>query len=100
MMPGPKRQHERSPRSYDRQPGNRTPSQAILIVCEGEKTEPNYFNALRSYIKLTTVQVEIKPRGGAPMKITFAWQSQTLPLNIGIFCTSRTLPDPLKTAMK
>lgn len=31
----------------------------ILIVCEGEKTEPNYFAGARDYYKLNTANVEV-----------------------------------------
>ncbi|WP_199720954.1 RloB family protein [Neisseria chenwenguii] len=31
----------------------------ILIVCEGEKTEPNYFIGIRSYYRLHTANIEI-----------------------------------------
>lgn len=34
----------------------------VLIVCEGSKTEPNYFKTLRTLWKLPSAQVEI--RGG------------------------------------
>ena len=31
----------------------------VLVICEGQKTEPNYFRSLRSKLKLSTVDVEI-----------------------------------------
>lgn len=34
---------------------------AILIVCEGEKTEPNYFSALRMERRLSSARIEIVP---------------------------------------
>lgn len=42
------------------------PRKRILIVCEGEKTEPLYFNDLRSHKKLTTAEVEIIGKGSDP----------------------------------
>lgn len=36
-----------------------TVKHSILVVCEGENTEPAYFRALKSVLKLTTVDVEV-----------------------------------------
>lgn len=44
--------------SYARQPGARPPQERVLIVCEGQKTEPIYFKALRNHLRLTTVEIE------------------------------------------
>ena len=33
--------------------------ESILIVCEGEKTEPNYFKSLRERFKSKTIKIEI-----------------------------------------
>ncbi|GHT21549.1 hypothetical protein FACS189430_01790 [Bacteroidia bacterium] len=44
----------------------RAKRQYYLIVCEGEKTEPNYFNALKQDLPkgvLTAVQIDIKGTG-------------------------------------
>ena len=42
----------------------------ILIVCEGEKTEPNYFKGAREHYKLNTAEVEIcGDCGSDPMSI-------------------------------
>lgn len=40
----------------------------ILIVCEGEKTEPNYFFGLIRYHKLTATRVDVKGDGGSSPK--------------------------------
>lgn len=37
----------------------RSPYERVLIVCEGAKTEPNYFNALVAQLRLNTANVEI-----------------------------------------
>jgi hypothetical protein len=55
--------------SYDRRPGKRPPGRCILIVCEGAETEPNYFESLRDYLKLSTISVKIKDRAGAPISV-------------------------------
>ena len=54
------KKRKRSINSYQRRFGNRKIGESILIVCEGEKTEPNYFFGLRRKFNLTTVQVEIR----------------------------------------
>lgn len=42
----------------------------ILIVCEGEKTEPNYFNGIRDYYGLNTANVAVcGDCGSDPMSI-------------------------------
>lgn len=63
------RHHERTMKSYDRRPGSRRPGRCILIVCEGAKTEPNYFASLRDHLRLSTVSVKIRDRAGAPISI-------------------------------
>ena len=60
---------ERTIHSYDRRSGWRQPSRCILIVCEGAETEPNYFKNLKDYLKLSTIQVKIINRGGAPITL-------------------------------
>jgi hypothetical protein len=44
---------------------------SFLVVTEGEKTEPNYFEALRERLRLRTVDVEIvHPKGTDPITLT------------------------------
>jgi len=45
------------------------PRKSILIVCEGEKTEPIYFNSLKSKLRLAMVEVEIVGEGAAPITV-------------------------------
>ncbi|HUU20942.1 MAG TPA: RloB family protein [Phycisphaerae bacterium] len=40
-----------------------------MIVCEGRKTEPNYFKATRTELKLTSVEVEVVGEGEAPINV-------------------------------
>ena len=74
-MPKRKRGKHKRARSWSdlaRRPGKRQPGQCILIVCEGEKTEPNYFRSLREQLRLLPVEVEIIPgdeSGSAPISI-------------------------------
>lgn len=49
----------RKPKDFSRHLPTREPRACVLIVCEGEKTEPNYFNALRIKLRLSTVEVEV-----------------------------------------
>ena len=37
----------------------RSPYDRVLIVCEGSKTEPHYFQSLIDYLKLNTANVEV-----------------------------------------
>ncbi|MCY3022316.1 MAG: RloB family protein [Planctomycetota bacterium] len=49
----------RSEESYRRRPGRRAPRRCLLVVCEGEKTEPVYFEALRRALGLMSVEVRV-----------------------------------------
>lgn len=49
----------RSNASLRRGAPSREPRAYVLIVCEGEKTEPNYFKALREDKKLKTTEVKV-----------------------------------------
>jgi hypothetical protein len=59
-MPKSKRR-ERSGLSFRRRPPTRTPNVRILIVAEGEKTEVNYFEAIRRETRLSTADVQVVP---------------------------------------
>ncbi len=66
------RRRGRSQDSLRRSPGDREPRFCILIVCEGEKTEPYYFDALRETYRLSTVEVEVVGgdiSGSAPISV-------------------------------
>lgn len=70
---------ERSEQSLFRRGVSRTPRRSILIVCEGEKTEPLYFKAMKADrdMSLTTVHVEVcgEECGSAPISVVeFAFQ--------------------------
>lgn len=49
---------ERQLRKLARKNGARPRYDRILIVCEGKKTEPNYFNAIKQYGHLSSAQVK------------------------------------------
>ena len=54
-----RRRAMRSPVAYRRSGPSRDPYDVILIVCEGAKTEPNYFEGLRARYRLSSVNVRI-----------------------------------------
>jgi hypothetical protein len=59
----------RSISDYRRTRGNKTPGKVVVIVCEGQKTEPNYFNALRQKYRLSNLDVKIVADQGAPISV-------------------------------
>lgn len=66
--------HKRKARtaaSLKRRKARRAPCDMILIVCEGEKTEPNYFRALIDDLQLNTANIVIAKNtaGSSPRNI-------------------------------
>ena len=61
----------RSARSLHRRSGNRPPYDRVLIVCEGEKTECNYFEEIRRKAKIPSAHVHVLPSdlGTDPRKV-------------------------------
>ena len=59
----------RSMNDYRRTRGNKAPGKVIVIVCEGQETEPNYFRALRQKFRLRTLNVRVVPGKGAPISV-------------------------------
>lgn len=57
--------------NLERRKAKRATYQKVLIVCEGEKTEPNYFKELVSYYELNTANVEIDGSCGSSPKNVF-----------------------------
>ncbi len=55
--------------TYKRRKGSKEPRKSILIVCEGSKIEPIYFNLLRSNLRLAMVEVEIVGEGAAAITV-------------------------------
>ena len=62
------KKYARQPRRLIRKPAIREERQCILIVCEGEKTECNYFRRLRKELRLASVDIEVKHRGSAAFR--------------------------------
>jgi hypothetical protein len=48
-----------------RRKASRAPYSKVLIVCEGAKTEPNYFNELKDHYKLNNANIKITGEGGS-----------------------------------
>ena len=55
----------------ERRRAKRASYDKVLIVCEGEKTEPNYFDELINFYKLNTANVEIDGTCGSSPKSVF-----------------------------
>ncbi|VAX03989.1 hypothetical protein MNBD_GAMMA19-755 [hydrothermal vent metagenome] len=65
--------HKRKAKKLARQKANRKPYDKVLIVCEGEKTEPNYFKELKDYCKLDSATIT-GDCGSSPMNVVdYAW---------------------------
>lgn len=62
---------KRKASDFRREENKRQPYDRVLIVCEGSKTEPNYFKSLRDDLRLSTVNIEICgcPSGHDPISI-------------------------------
>lgn len=66
--------HKRKAKAADkleRRKARRASYDKVLIVCEGEKTEPNYFNELINFYKLNTANVEVDGTCGSSPKSVF-----------------------------
>jgi hypothetical protein len=62
---------ERQQKQLERKQGRRASYDRILIVSEGSKTEPNYFNEIRANYRLHTANVEVRHSelGTAPIQV-------------------------------
>lgn len=58
-MPRDNHPRFRQARALARKKGKRQPYDRILIVCEGEKTEPNYLEAIRQQNRLASSHIKI-----------------------------------------
>lgn len=84
------RRQERKNASLRRRPRMREPYDVVLIVCEGRKTEPDYFNALKNELRLSNANIRIygKECGSAPKSVVeFAKQEfRKDPVYDRVFC--------------
>jgi hypothetical protein len=62
---------ERRTRELKRSIAKRSSYDSVLIICEGEKTEINYFKDLIKYYRLNTANIEVlsSGKGSAPISI-------------------------------
>ena len=60
---------ERKAESLRRRQAMKAPYDVVLIVCEGEKTEPNYFSELKKAFRLSNANVRICGRGSDPLSV-------------------------------
>ena len=51
--------HRQVARSLKRREGKRQTYERILIVCEGQKTEPNYLRDIQQHYRLSTTHVQV-----------------------------------------
>ena len=72
------RRRSRPITSFKRRESIRQPRERILIVCEGDKTEPKYFESLRAEFKLGTVVV------------VEGWKQRSAPINVVDHALSRS----------
>jgi hypothetical protein len=49
-----------------RRPASRDPSKRFFLFCEGTKTEPAYFKALRQLYPRALIEIQIAPEAGVP----------------------------------
>jgi hypothetical protein len=73
-----RKQKFRNASAYRRKGPTKEPYDVVLIVCEGSKTEPNYFKGLRAAYKLSSTNVDIVPPeyGNDPVSIVRFAESQ------------------------
>lgn len=60
----------RKPPDLKRRPAKREPKRRFVIFCEGAKTEPAYFNALRQYCSSALIEVKPLAAQGVPDTLT------------------------------
>jgi hypothetical protein len=71
---------------YARRGPVREPYDTVLIVCEGTKTEPNYFSAIRTDYRLSSANIAVvSPPGTDPMSIV-AYAESRLPDYDRVYC--------------
>lgn len=58
------RRKPRSARAFRRRGPSREPYDVVLIVCEGEKTEPEYLRGLQKFHRLSNANITIVPGDG------------------------------------
>lgn len=76
-----KKRKARVQKSHKRNTKNLLPKQVILIVCEGEKTEKNYFETLKKQLNLTNANIIIDPDSNPSPSSVVKYAKQKLEQN-------------------
>ncbi|MBW1700308.1 MAG: RloB domain-containing protein [Deltaproteobacteria bacterium] len=63
------RRKERKAESLRRRQAMKAPYDVVLIVCEGGKTEPNYFNELKKAFRLSNANIKVCGLGSDPLSV-------------------------------
>ncbi|MCF6300553.1 MAG: RloB family protein [Proteobacteria bacterium] len=63
--------HKRKAKRFNRRKPFRPEYEKVLIVCEGGKTEPNYFNELIAHFEINTANVTVKGNCGSSPKCVY-----------------------------
>ena len=63
------KKRERKAKSFERAIEWRKSNEVVLIVCEGEKTEPNYLRGLIRALRITTINILDTEHGSDPVSI-------------------------------
>lgn len=66
----------REAKSLERRKAMRAPYAKVLIVCEGSKTEPNYFEGLKEHYQLNSANIEITGESGSSPISIFQYAQQ------------------------
>ncbi|MBI1397865.1 MAG: RloB domain-containing protein [Betaproteobacteria bacterium] len=63
--------HRQAARDLRRRVAQRVPADRLLIVCEGEKTEPSYLTEIRHERRLPSANIQVRPTayGTEPLKV-------------------------------
>jgi hypothetical protein len=66
-----RKRKQRYAKSLQRKKASKAPYDRVLIVCEGAKTEPNYFKEIRNVYRLSTANIDIcgKECGSDPLSV-------------------------------
>lgn len=64
-----KSKRSRSIREMYRRTGTRDPRRLFYIYCEGERTEPLYFKAMRQELRLPTIDIRVIGAGGVAITV-------------------------------
>lgn len=70
--------HRQAERDLRRRAAQRQPAERLLIVCEGEKTEPLYLGEIRQELRLPSANVEVQPAADGTEPLSIVQQAERL----------------------